>query len=214
MPCMSDTVICFDLDDTLYKEIDYLKSDYREIAETVGHPEAVQQMMDWYHEGKNVFEELIQAYGLGVSVADCLKIYRNHYPNITLENEVKEYLEELKGRGAKLGIITDGRSLTQRNKIKALGLEELMDSIIISEEFGSEKPDERNYKVVMEQFPDGREFVYVGDNPQKDFVAPNALGWRTYCVKDDGGNIHRQDFSLAKEYMPQYVVKSINEVLI
>ena len=214
MPCMSDTVICFDLDDTLYKEIDYLKSAYREIAETVGHPEAVQQMMDWYHEGKNVFEELIQAYGLGVSVADCLKIYRNHYPNITLENEVKEYLEELKGRGAKLGIITDGRSLTQRNKIKALGLEELMDSIIISEEFGSEKPDERNYKVVMEQFPDGREFVYVGDNPQKDFVAPNALGWRTYCVKDDGGNIHRQDFSLAKEYMPQYVVKSINEVLI
>ena len=25
-------VICFDLDDTLYKEIDYLKSAYREIA--------------------------------------------------------------------------------------------------------------------------------------------------------------------------------------
>ena len=204
--------VCFDLDDTLYKEIDYLKSAYREIAETVGHPEAVQQMMDWYHEGKNAFEELIQAYGLGVSVADCLKIYRNHYPNISLEDEVKEYLEELKGRGVKMGIITDGRSLTQRNKIKALGLEELMDSIIISEEFGSEKPDERNYKVVMEQFPDSREFVYVGDNPQKDFVAPNALGWKTYCVKDDGRNIHRQDFYLTKEYMPQHVVNSIKEL--
>ena len=49
MPFLSDTVICFDLDDTLYKEIDYLKSAYKEIAVWVGHPEAAEQMLDWYY---------------------------------------------------------------------------------------------------------------------------------------------------------------------
>ena len=32
---------------------------------------------------------------------------------------------------------------------------------------------------------DGR-FVYVGDNPAKDFVAPRALGWRTVRVRRHG----------------------------
>ena len=30
-------------------------------------------------------------------------------------------------------------------------------------------------------------FVYVGDNPVKDFVAPNAMGWTTIQIVRDGG---------------------------
>ena len=214
MPSMSDLVVCFDLDDTLYKEIDYLKSAYLEIAETVGHPEAAEQMVEWYKEGKNAFEELIKAFGLDLTIADFLKIYRNHYPEISLEEGVMEYLEELKDSGAKLGVITDGRSVTQRNKIRALGIESMLDAVIISEEIGSEKPDVRNYQAVMNMFPDRKVFVYVGDNTKKDFIAPNALGWRTCCVKNDGRNIHGQDFSMPREYMPQHVVSSIKDIIL
>ena len=124
---MNQLVVCFDLDDTLYKEINFVKSAYGEIAERVGHPEAIQQMLDWYHEGKNAFAELINTYGLNITIGECLQIYRNHYPNISLDAGVKEFLEELKGYGAKLGLITDGRSISQRNKIKALGLEGFFD---------------------------------------------------------------------------------------
>ena len=60
---MRPTVVCFDLDDTLYKEIDFVESAYREIAETVGHPEAVSLMLDWYHQGENVFLKLNQHIG-------------------------------------------------------------------------------------------------------------------------------------------------------
>ena len=214
MPSMSDLVVCFDLDDTLYKEIDYLKSAYLEIAETVGHPEAAEQMVEWYKEGKNAFEELIKAFGLDLTIADFLKIYRNHYPEISLEEGVMEYLEELKDSGAKLGVITDGRSVTQRNKIRALGIERMLDAVIISEEIGSEKPDVHNYQAVMNMFPERKVFVYVGDNTKKDFIAPNALGWRTYCVKNDGRNIHGQDFSMPREYMPQHVVSSIKDIIL
>ena len=40
----------------------------------------------------------------------------------------------------------------------------------------------------METFagrPDG--FVYVADNPRKDFIAPRALGWRTVRIRRRGG---------------------------
>lgn len=214
MLCMCNTVICFDLDDTLYKEIDYLKSAYIEIAESVGHPEAAGRMLDWYQAGENAFKKLIETYGLPVGIADLLKIYREHYPDIHLEEGVKEYLVGLKEDGAKLGLISDGRSLTQRNKIKALGLEGLFDIEIISEEFGSEKPCLKNYQAVKEKFPERKVFVYVGDNTAKDFFAPNQLGWRTVCIKNDGRNIHRQEMSLKKEYMPQYVVLSIKKLII
>ena len=33
----------------------------------------------------------------------------------------------------------------------------------------------------------GDRFVYVGDNPAKDFVAPNAMGWTTVQIVRDGG---------------------------
>lgn len=213
MPFLSDTVVCFDLDDTLYKEIDYLKSAYGEVAEFAGHPEAVEQMLEWYQSGENAFNNLIYLYSLDISIADCLKIYREHFPNIKLEEGAKEYLEGLKECDAKLGIISDGRTLTQHNKLKALGMEGFFDIEIISEEFGSEKPSLANYQAVMDKFPEREIFIYVGDNPSKDFLAPNQLGWRTICLKNDGRNIHGQDMSLPREYLPQRVITNIEEII-
>ena len=210
---MEDYVICFDIDDTLYKELDYLKSAYKEIAASVGLPEAAGQMLDWYQAGENAFKKLIETYNLTVGIADLLKIYREHYPDIHLDEGVKEFLVGLKKDGAKLGLISDGRSLAQRNKIKALGLEGFFDIEIISEEFGSEKPCLKNYQTVMEKFPERKVFVYVGDNTAKDFVAPNQLGWRTVCLAQDKRNIHRQDMSLGKEFMPQRVITNLEDII-
>ena len=212
MPFMSDAVICFDLDDTLYKEIDFVKSAFGEIAENAGYPEGVQQMMEWYYEGKNVFAELIAAYRLDMTVANCINIYKNHLPKISLEIEVKGLLDYLKKHGSVLGIITDGRSISQRNKLSALGLNGFFDIEVISEEFGSEKPNLRNYQIVMEKFTEGKCFWYVGDNPQKDFIAPNKLGWNTVCLLDDGRNIHKQHFNLEADYLPMNCIQNIEEL--
>jgi putative hydrolase of the HAD superfamily len=63
---------------------------------------------------------------------------------LTLTAGVRALLTELKSSGHVLGLLTDGRSRTQRNKIRALGVEKWIDEIVISEEFGSAKPNERN----------------------------------------------------------------------
>ena len=102
------------------------------------------------------------------------------------------------------------------NKIRALGLDQYFDDdmIVISESFGSEKPCEENNRYFMKKFPECSDFTYVGDNPKKDFLASNSLCWKTICLFDDGLNIHKQDFSLPKDYLPQKKVKSIIDGLI
>lgn len=213
MPSSCKSVICFDLDDTLYKEIDFVSSAYREIASWCGHPEFSNQMMEWFHQGKNVFMELNHALGLSIEMADYLRVYRNHYPSISLDEDVRQTLDCISTEGVVLGLITDGRSMSQRNKIKALGLEKWFEdsNIVISEEFGSEKTDIRNFMYFMEKYP-STDYCYVGDNPQKDFMVPNQLGWKTIMLKDDGRNIHR--FSLEETVsMPQIIISGFIELI-
>ena len=62
-------------------------------------------------------------------------------------------------------------------------------------------------------FPERQRFIYVGDNTKKNFIAPNQLGWKTYCITNDGRNIHGQDMSLDEAYMPQHIIKSIEEII-
>lgn len=213
MPYMCKRVVCFDLDDTLYKEIDFLKSAYQEIAISVGRPELLPQMIQWYEAGDNVFQKLNQYLNKETPVSDYFDIYRNHYPAISLSDGVEDVLNEFKKRGIVLGLITDGRSKSQRNKIHALGLGRWFESnnIIISEEFGTAKTNKKNFRHFIERFPDSS-FAYVGDNPQKDFVVPNRLGWQTIMLKDDGRNIHHQG-SVSKEFLPQTVICDFRDLL-
>ena len=172
-------------------------------------------MLVAYREGDNAFEALNIFLGLNLPASDYLYIYRNHKPKIALSEDVVRMLDTLKVKGVRIGLITDGRSVQQRNKIEALGLSRWMDAedIVISEEFGSEKPALANYAYFMERYPECHDFTYVGDNLKKDFVAPNALGWLTVCLKDDGRNIHKQDFMyLAEEAVPKRLIGNLMEI--
>lgn len=219
MPCMSKQVVCFDLDDTLYKEIDFLKSGYRKVAELVEkrfHYEAkeiYERLYSWYQNGENPFACLNETYRLDNPIGDYLNVYRFHQPSIMLSEGVEDTLNELKHREVILGLITDGRTISQKNKINALGLDRWFEekNIIISEEFGSEKTEERNFRYFMNLYP-GCKYCYVGDNPKKDFVVPNFLHWETIMLKDNGMNIHKQD-PVPEGNLPQQTILEIEELL-
>lgn len=209
-------VVVFDLDDTLYKEQDYLLSAYREIAAQIesryGLEAVFDRMHQWWQAGENVFQQLIDTYQLDMTLGELLTIYRSHMPAIRLDADTKCLLDRLQ-QHAVLGLITDGRCLTQRHKIEALGLSAYMDAsdILISEETGFEKPSDEPFRHVMARYP-SRTYYYIGDNPAKDFVAPNRLGWTTVCLLDDGRNIHPQDFSLSQQMLPQHRVSQLSEI--
>ena len=209
-------VVVFDLDDTLYKEIDFLKSAYHAIATYVAgdvdSKVVFDKMMTWYIQNENVFQQVISNFSQKEDVIHLLGIYRNHFPDISLSSDIEMVLENLY-QVATLGIITDGRSVSQRNKIEALGLNRYFCNynILISEETGYSKPSEQPFRFFMDKYP-GSDYFYVGDNTEKDFIAPNRLGWSTICLKDNGKNIHKQHFDQQTDKSPQQIVKSLSEI--
>jgi len=223
---MCKKVVCFDLDDTLYKEIDFLKSGYRKVAELVDKRyhisanEVYYNLLTWYSHGENAFERLNETYGLDNPISDYLNVYRFHQPNILLSDEVRAALIELKRAGILMGIISDGREETQRNKIEALGLSKWIcaDLIIINEERQYFKPNHWSFDRMMlncfeKNVDTDTVFYYVGDNTEKDFIAPNELGWVTVCLLDDGRNIHKQSFDIEEVKQPKYEISVIKELI-
>ena len=106
-------------------------------------------------------------------------MYRNQKPTISLYPGVYEMLQRI-GKDKKLGIITDGRIEGQKAKIKALGLEQLFDKIIITDELGGiefRKPNTKAFVLMKEYFnAEYAKMFYIGDNIKKDGIAPEQLG--------------------------------------
>ncbi|MBM1106755.1 HAD family hydrolase [Aurantibacter crassamenti] len=211
----SKTVIVFDLDDTLYNEIDYLRSAYIEIAKKVDAQnwrELFVQMFSLYRNKENVFDFLTSSYP--ISKEDLILSYREHYPNINLFPGVLAFIEAIKAKDGKIAIITDGRELTQTSKIKALGLTSLIDAIVISEVIGSEKPADRNFTTIEKKFP-GCQYYYIADNLKKDFISPKKLGWQTIGLIDKGLNIHNNASSFMNDiHKPANFIFDFNEATV
>lgn len=135
--------------------------------------------------------------------------------NITLDRYTLKTLQSLKERGVHMGIITDGLSKVQRAKIKTLGLDSFIDTldIIISEEMGTEKTCRANFDYFIQKYPECKKFYYIGDNTNKDFYHPNAMGWTTICLADKGCNKHPQNLEGDIAYMPHFIVDDFYEIL-
>lgn len=219
MTTKHNIVFVFDLDDTLYKEIDYLKSAYREISRFISKNSALHEnlvydkMLAAYYNGDNPFQTVLDLVDSSeITIATLLSLYRNHQPNIVLSELHQEILNYLKTSVFKIGLITDGRSVQQRSKLKALGLTDFFDDIIISEEFGSEKPNVKNFNFYLDKYGENYKYIYIGDNTKKDFIAPNTLQWTSICLLDNGENIHKQSFDLETKLKPSFVINSLKQI--
>ena len=112
-------------------------------------------------------------------------------PEIELYDGVRNLILNLKKKGIKVGIITDGRPEGQHNKIIALGLDDLVDDIIITDELGGiqfRKPNDIAFRIMQNRWRvPFEQLVYVGDNPNKDFQAPRQLGMRWIYLFNKNG---------------------------
>jgi len=210
-----NTFVVFDLDDTLYKERDYQTSGLRAVAKLIARlygKDYSSELVAWRDAGeKDPFERLRDELELPASVKDSfLWEYRNHLPAIALSPDAEATLRAIQQRSAGVAILTDGRSVSQRLKLSALGLSAV--PVYVSEEWGETKPGEKRFAAIQKKFA-AKQFVYVGDNPAKDFIAPNRLGWVTIGLRDQGGNVHEQvleDWSA--EYLPSIWIDAIHDL--
>lgn len=183
--------VIFDLDDTLYDEKEYVKSGFKAVAEFLNDPNAEKKMWDYFNLNKPAIDEYLFEIKRTEMKEQCLRIYREHFPSLILCQEVRNLIETLRKKGIKIGIITDGRPTGQRNKITALGLNELIDDIIITDEFGGQqfrKPCDISFRIIQRKWRiPFEELAYVGDNPNKDFIAPKQLGMQYLWCKNENG---------------------------
>ncbi len=214
-------VVVFDLDDTLYKEIDFLKYAYRHIASLVANANIAKEdvyalMWEVYRRGGDAFGTVVQKYKLKLfDVSWMLSVYRNIKPKISMDDDTISTLEWLKARNVPIGIISDGRKAQQMEKIQSLGIREFVkdDDIIINDVTERMKPDSRSFIYFMRKYGENCRFCYVGDNTFKDFIAPNSLGWKTFCLVDDGRNIHKQNFHVESGKVKPIKIYKISDIL-
>jgi putative hydrolase of the HAD superfamily len=189
---MGIRLVVFDLDDTLFREADFARSGFAAVAADLRRRLGLRaDLAGWmtrrYRRGlrANMFDALSAHFRLGLSrreLARLVKLYRNHLPAIRPCRGVPALLAALRRRGFKLALLSDGYMPCQRNKFQALGLERYFDKVVFSEELGRRawKPSPKGFELLQRHFRlAGSACVYVGDNPAKDFIAPNRLGWRT-----------------------------------
>lgn len=215
--------VVFDLDDTLISEKEYIKSGYRHIAEVVSQRfnfNKDQVYIDLFQLFKksphNVFNRLYEKYNIEYSkdmIIDLLNEYRGHFPNIEFYDDVLPCLNELKRLGVKIGIITDGYAIAQRQKLIAVEADKYFDEIIVTDELGREywKPHPKAFQIIKERFEVSfDEMVYVGDNPEKDFYISTIYPIKTIRILRDGVHKDKEYLSGIIEYRS---IDSLDEIV-
>lgn len=213
-------VVVFDLDDTLISEKEYIRSGYLHVAGIIedrfamDKKQVFDELMSLFNVSPlNVFNRLYVKYQIEYSkemILDLVKEYRGHFPDIQFYDDVLPCLSELRRSGIKVGIITDGYAIAQRQKLKAIQADEYFDEIIVTDELGREywKPHPKAFELMKEKFRvNFDEMIYVGDNPEKDFYISKTYPIKTVRIIRAGvhkGNKYfdgvRENFSIIHLY--------------
>lgn len=216
--------IVFDLDDTLISEQDYIKSGFKSVASILSKQHDIEEnilydtMLSLFEEdSKNIFNRLLDGFNIDYSVEYIKKLindYRSHKPNIKLYDDAREILDYLNDKNIRLGMITDGYKITQRNKLEVLNIEKHFECIVVTDELGREfwKPHQKPYDIVKNALNlEYSQIVYVGDNVNKDFITANKLGM--YTVMIDRKNGIYSNIDMDKEYKAKKVITNLNELI-
>lgn len=216
-------LVVFDMDDTLFSEIDYVRSGYAVVADRLaqltGRSAEDVLLRMWRHfacDRRTVFDAMLTELDLSnrLSVPALVDLYRGHLPRIRLRDEAPEVLACLRRGGIRLGVVTDGPLVMQQRKADALGLSRYIDRMIFTDSLppGCAKPSPVAFQRLMDEFavPPAR-CVYVADNPRKDFVGPRQLGWFTVQIVTDGGIYCGQ--APPSDGQPHVQIRDFREVL-
>ena len=204
-------IVVFDLDDTLYNEMDFVKSGFKAVSLLFSDSSYVyNSLLTIFSEfgSGTTFNRLLDDFNTDVSVQDCIEVYRNHDPDIMLSQENDDLLNEL-SKEYTLGVLTDGNALVQKKKFAKLGLDKYIDMVVFSGEYGLCKPDISLYKRFHKKYGD-QDYVYVADNLKKDFVATNKLNWNSIHYRNPNGVYINE--SPPENGSPNYSIRVLSEL--
>lgn len=100
--------------------------------------------------------------------------------NIKVDRDLISFFENIKSKNIKLGIISDGTINEQLETLSLLGIIEFFDTIIISEEYGCEKPSSKLFQIALKKLEVRPEnTIMIGDDIYRDISGAYKIGIKT-----------------------------------
>jgi putative hydrolase of the HAD superfamily len=237
---MASTIkaVLFDLDDTLFdhhysmqKGVAAVHQNYAILqAQTLPTVEATyMSFIDKWHlkvldgtltlaeSRAERFRDFFAHHGEQISLEEAVtaaEIYRAAYQESRqLISGAQLLLQHLRERGIKIVIITNNTVEEQITKLAHLGITNLIDILVISEEVGKPKPHRAIFEAALERSQcQPHEVVMVGDSWSNDVVGAHRLGIRAVWVNRFGHAI--PDQSMAAEITSLEPLETLAGVLL
>jgi putative hydrolase of the HAD superfamily len=205
------TILVFDMDDTLYDEIDYCRSGFKAVSVFLADQQpnlpaetAFNALWQQFTSGNHTktFNTALDQLNIKYEtplITSLVNVYRNHKPEITLPESSRQALEQLTQK-YQLALLTDGFLPAQQLKVQALDIRKYFKAVVYTEQLGREfwKPSPAGFeKLITDLRANPKNMAYIADNEKKDFIAPNELGFltiqlirpnRLHCEKADNPN--------------------------
>jgi putative hydrolase of the HAD superfamily len=128
-----------------------------------------------------VYTQLVEEFALPFSMNALLADYVMHFSEcVEPFPHLEQLLANLKAQGKKLAIVSNGIGQFQISTIHALGIEQYMDAILISEWEKLRKPDARLFERACAKLEvKVAESLFVGDHPHFDIEGAKGAGLLT-----------------------------------
>jgi putative hydrolase of the HAD superfamily len=184
-------ILVFDMDDTLYPELNYVHSGFRAVAHWVEEnwglaaPTFYKLCVEAERKKRTeVFNRVLQQlhYFSSRRLNHCIAIYRRHAPDIELTPEATACFDRFKH--TPLYVVTDGNQFVQHKKAEALGLYQRVKKVYLTSRYRHPKPSPYCFEhIAARENKHPNNIVYIADNPKKDFKGIRPLGYQTIRVK-------------------------------
>lgn len=188
-----DTAVFFDVDGTLVCTAASVQTIYERTCEKLNidaDVAACQYYFDQFfkHLGTDdedayrvAGQDLVTAYSIPVDVDSFVNEYpKQEIAATSVDPVVYETVEQL-SRDCSLGVITNGVTAVQQEKLAFHGLADYIETVITASDDGAPKPDPELFEVAV-QTTDTDRLVYVGDSMEKDALPAQEAGFNTILV--------------------------------
>lgn len=126
--------------------------------------------------------------------------------------ESLEVLAQLRNAGLSLGLITNGPSELQRGKLRAVGIEDLFDVVIVSGEVGWQKPQPQIFARALAAIGEPAEAsMHVGDNLVADIGGARDAGLTAVWI-DRSRGAAASALSSEPRGEPHHTIESLREL--
>ena len=158
------------------------------------------------------FQKMLENMGLKAQLLIALDLeqtfWRTFLANAPLFPGVNDLFEMLRLNNIPIAIVTDLTAHVQLRKLTYFNLEDTFDAVVTSEETGSDKPNKRNFELVLSKLGliDGSNTWVVGDDPDTDIKGGKQIGAITFQ------KIHKGTKSNSKDIIPDFTFNNFKDL--